>query len=374
MSLNGKEHFRIPVGISEGDLLDLVEGRLTEPRLTEVESAIAAMPSLQRLVREMRADREGVRALPTLEAPAVMLANVRAALNEEAIRALRMAEVAADAPLPRSKIVPPKPQTRIPFHLFLRPHQLALAAGLILIVGGAALVWRVIAQDARFEPTDINERFVRDDVEATPGIFPSDPRIARQEPPTETHHTPAPVVPAETTLADATVPDQPSITIDRALALAAEGRLIIRVTTAEPTRATDVLDRLARQPSTRHPWRLEHSPAPEVVAAVQRVLPAEIQSREIAYAGDPPGVPTIHVEPRAPRNFVYAGLSRLDPDALDSLLRAASSDGVRAEFVECPEPLPVRAPVIDVDAVLWWSAPPRGWTTWVSVPIVVTPE
>lgn len=374
MSLNGKENIRIPAGISEGDLLDLVEGRLREPRLTEVESAIADMPSLQRLVRDMRADREAVRGLPALEAPAFMLPTVRAVLDEDTIRTLRMAEVAADAPLPRSTIIPARSRARIPFHLSLRPHQLALAAGLVLLAGGAALVWRTIIQDARVEPTDSGNRVVRDDARSTPEVAPGGPRLARHEPPVETRHDPAPDLPAETALANATVPAQPTVTIDRALALAAEGRLIIRVTTAEPTRATDVLDRLARQPSTRLPWRLEHTPSPEVVAAVQRVLPAEIQSREIAYAGDPSNVPSIHVQPRAPKNYVYAGLSRLDPDALMSLLQAASTDGVTAEFVECPDPLPVPAPVIDVDAVLWWTAPPQGWTAWAEVPIVVTPE
>jgi hypothetical protein len=61
---------------------------------------------------------------------------------------------------------------------------------------------------------------------------------------------------------------------------------------------------------------------------------------------------------------------RLDAAAIDTLLSALSPLG-EPTLEEAPQTLPMDEAVLNPAAVVWWSQPPAGWTSWTSVPVVV---
>lgn len=176
---------------------------------------------------------------------------------------------------------------------------------------------------------------------------------------------------------------------DRALALLAEGRLLVRVQSADPTRTIAQLGRFTdRATRPGEAWRLETEVAEPIAVAMETrfapvVLPDDSRNKPLAFAADE-GVGEAReslsmaqlqqqhkVAPSSPLEAVYMADTRLDRAAMASLRSALSlGNGQVAVFEELASPIELPR-VLTPDAVLWWGRPVREWSARVYVPIVV---
>lgn len=117
------------VGIDERDLVDLIEGQIDADRRHDLETMLIKRPGLRRLVEAMRHDRAVMRAMPDEFCHADVAAGVRDVLEREALLGVSRLESEPDAPAPIAIS-----SRRI------GARQLAFAAGLLLLVGGGAIL------------------------------------------------------------------------------------------------------------------------------------------------------------------------------------------------------------------------------------------
>ena len=125
----------------EADFLAWVEGEaLPRDREAAVSRAIGADPALGRRLSSMRADRMALKSLAQVAAPASLMAGVEAALQpvleRQMLLGLRDGEEVADHP-PISIVRPVKRSIMQTFFADRMGRRLAVAAGLLLMVGGA---------------------------------------------------------------------------------------------------------------------------------------------------------------------------------------------------------------------------------------------
>lgn len=190
---------------TELDLLGWIEGDLPTDRRALVERALAADPALRRRLDAMAADRRILRELPPIAAPAGL---VRAALDASE----------------REALLGPAPSLRPGVLARLgAPRRVALAAGLLLVIGGGALVvWT----------GQLNPRATRTDNIATSG--------AESTPSTDTRPSDAALAmaPMESRRADASEPMRVSRR-DASTLTAADDRSAAEIAAA-PAIATDM--------------------------------------------------------------------------------------------------------------------------------------
>ncbi len=130
----------------EADLLALIEGQpLSASQRAAIDAALAADPALAALIRSgaLQADREQLRTLGDVRAPADMLSRVETMLEREALLSLSAAELASapDQSLPISRV---QPQGRSVWSIvthsqWARP--LAAAAGIALVAGISLMIF-----------------------------------------------------------------------------------------------------------------------------------------------------------------------------------------------------------------------------------------
>lgn len=193
-------------------------------------------------------------------------------------------------------------------------------------------------------------------------------------------------------------PDAP----ERALKAAREGRLIIRVRSSDPEQARARLASIAseKQPDART-WRLSTASQPEIIAAATRAVPSIAEriaaereqfsrARQMASALAETGQPTsamLNIAPAEPRfdPREHGGVFLLDVVASDKAIGLAktvlagtllgktpglepAADAI--ELVELENSVP-SLPSTQVEAVMWWTQPPKDWIAHASVPVVI---
>lgn len=436
----------LPPGLDEVDLLAWIEGdSLPRNREVAVARLLSEHPTLARRLDAMRCDREALRAMPADErAPAGLLANVQVALQPLMERQMLLGlqdDGANEQQVPVSLVVPAR---RSVWDLLggSTGRKFAMAAGFLLLVGGTTyLTTSMIMRSGTGGPGpgpvaiyDGGESFgalMHDGVPADEGmsIASADGARASGAPgsgdltfsdedlgeagtsrmamaPMEANDDPAGDGLGDDGFAIATLPEGDeageagtaiaeaggAMSMERALQLAQENRLVIRVRVAEGQTQREGADRVAnRLRRTGAGWRFAGD-APQVLASavapstngfdVRRPRPvpdvmagADIRLPHGALYGPPAPGAMIELPPL--RASVYVVQSRLDSTSLESLKTALS--GVAADVVleEADVPLPdyeAHEHSLAPTAVLWWGQSPSAWTWWTSVPVVVEPR
>lgn len=382
-------NFPLPSGLSEADLLALVEGEpLDRDRREVIRVILGRNPALARTIEAMRRDRAVLRSMDDVAAPAGLIGAVEAALQpvleREMLLGLREGEPVEDHP-PVSRVIPRNTSGR----------RLAMAAGLLLVVGSGALVVTTMMRGPGGATTPVvvapkiegSARIADAGVKAALPAPTKELAVAEHRlPPTELADAAAMGPPYDSTLADSTVdapewgppapgPIEP---IDAAV-LAAEHRLVIRVV-APDSRVLAIADQL------KHPrlsaWQLAGEtpaalaialdPGVEHRAAPTREVPAIAANESTAPPGGTIGAPAPETSV-AQLPSVFLLNTRLDEASLKAL-RSALRDAGASEVVfdEQESVLPVGESLISApSAVLWWSAGPAGWSGWGQVPVVI---
>lgn len=417
----------------EGDLLAFVEGEpLPREQERAVAAALAADPALARKLERMRADRSALRSMPAVAAPSGLLDAVESALQpvleRQMLLGLRDGRALEDHP-PVSVVQPARRSVLGSLFAERAGRRMALAAGLLLVVGGAsyfaATMIRPVSPARPLEIADAARR-----VSAPAG--PSSPRIGRgpdqtaqrmlaerpvaadrsiaaaptqakalggtannaspsatlaQTKPEEPPFSPPPA-PSQVASAPGLNPEDLGIDSARAVELAKQGRLVIRLRAPDPfvlSHPSVIADRVRR--SSPAMWRLGDEappqlasllhaappPVPEPIARPSAPSAPVVASDDLSkdmYGPPAPSLPrTAAPFTTQPVPTVYLVQTRLDAAAIDGLRGALAPYG-EATLEESAQPLPLEDS-LNPAAVVWWSQPPSGWTWWASVPIVI---
>jgi hypothetical protein len=179
------------------------------------------------------------------------------------------------------------------------------------------------------------------------------------------------------------------IGIERAMDLAREGRLAIRIVASDPREAAARVGQLAqRKPDPRRMWRLttadEQTTRLATVGIPTRDQVERKRDWDLSFArlmaGEMEMSPPVAID-GTPRRVAYdprqdGGVFVLDaaltPQALGlvkSTLRAsgAGTEG-RIEFVELDE---ATSPSSSAESVMWWTQPTTSWVARAAIPVVV---
>ena len=195
------------------------------------------------------------------------------------------------------------------------------------------------------------------------------------------------------TLAASVAAESGPIGIERAMELAREGRLAIRIVASDPREAAARVGQLAqRKPDPRRMWRL--TTADEQTTRLATVgIPTrdEVERKrdwDLSFArlmaGEMEMSPPVAID-GTPRRVAYdprqdGGVFVLDaaltPQALGlvkSTLRASGAAGGagtegRIEFVELDE---ATSPSSSAESVMWWTQPTTSWVARAAIPVVV---
>jgi len=367
-------------------LLALVEGEsLSSSDRSNAERVLASDPALARLVESLRADRLALVALggaPVLP-PGDMLDRIAAALDAAALRALAGEEADAATAVPVSRVEYARPSViaTLGASRWLRPA--ALAAG-VLLAGGIVLVSAraILNRQAPSVPLAVNPA-----PEA-----PSPEPVAAPSALAHANHTdilppaiPETITPTSTSDAPGTrvaaAKPRYGIPLDRALELAAEGRLAIRVRAAgDPSIARQRIARVA--PAQDGPLdeslRLAVATPMPAPSGPSVPVPGPIPAPAIAVAGPKPVTPTplaptleSPAQPAPWRLVDSTFVARLGPSRaeLRALLRSLESGAIAVEAIELPQPLHPGLGT-DADELLWWTRA-ATWSEPLRVPVAL---
>lgn len=397
----------LPAGLTETDLIDMVDGTVPAEREWVVIDALQTWPALALLVKQLRMDRLGLSALADAPetAPANMMEAIEARLDRQALSELVHEAEEASAPIAISRVQPIGSGTgRGVIRLIAESvwaRRLATAAS-ITIVGGLGVlgVRELLRQWPRLPGTV--------PVATGNGGNAPAPALAPKIEVADAGEAPAPPIdrPSGPDLAAAPAPsdatptageDDRPLTAAEALALAREGRLVVTVRTTKLEGTLKQLESMSRaSASTDMRWRsqdLSNLPSELAMLAVPLPDPALDPrppmdptfvgpERPPAMASDGAGSPGVllpqtrpeglafepaHVRVRAIRTVrMNAEVQRLE-DLLSDL--NVSKDAV-AKFRALPTPIEDR-PSLDPESVLWWVSGSDGWTRKLTLPIVV---
>lgn len=436
MTASGPNHAR-PQMPDEADLLAWVEGEpLPRDRELAVARALEADKALARRLEAMRRDQAVLCSMPEVACPPGLVRAVESQLQpmleRQMLLDLRDGASVHDH-IPISIVQPVKKSIVAAFLRDRVGRRLAMAAGLLLVVGGVS-IWATMSFSQWTTPKPVlatNSKELKKDnaarmTEASPipaaaapdsgtSIAMGDAKRSTSQAAPEASKTgsdvgestlaaadrPAepllPTVEPESPLvasnpepefaAAANVETSPDIDTARAVELAQEGRLVIRLRATDPTIATQpsrVADRIKRADSSM--WRLGGEPPSEVLARLspppapepelsrEPSRPMVLSSREGLASDLAPGFdgPPRPPEWLPPAKTVYMIETRLDEQSLDSLLSAIQGTYGDAIFEEASEPLPEDAMTpLNPAAVVWWNQPASGWVRWANVPLVI---
>lgn len=388
-------------------MLAWVEGEPLSPEANAaVARALLADPALARQLELMRRDRIALCSLPEESAPRDLVAAVEAALQPVLERELLLGLQGAEPVESMPVVSMVRPEKRGIFQTFLvdrAGRRMALAASLLVIIGGATW-WATTTFTGA--PSPVRPIALNDSSRSSP-IVPdaaagSSTEIAPADASTASSLTMS-TAPTPEATAPSLVEDTPIVVasaeeligpvrtaMDDALAaeLARERKLVVRVVSREASTAPRrVCDRVRKE---------LNSPAIKLASAVPPELTVALEVRPLDAPRPAPVTPeapvfaaidgaSIYVGPPAPREVpiieetepqpLYVVQARLDAATMSQLrtsLERAGRDEV--VFEERYEPLPLAsggAPVLTPQAVLWWSNPPAGWTSWGEVPVII---
>ncbi|MCC7389047.1 MAG: hypothetical protein IT431_09800 [Phycisphaerales bacterium] len=368
---------RLPIDIDT--LAALVEGDLDSREADEVrERLLTADPELAHRVEMMCQDRVVVRTLGDELPPAGLAEAVIARLEREALVGLAESG-AGGATIPVSRVLTHQPGRWAGARRWLTSPAgagLALAAALALAVGVGI---QLLPSRSPGVPTPdpmgpiALESAVPDDRGAPPEAMASKAVVAPE----------VPDAPAQLATAEAEHP-APSAEVyitddlDRVLTLMAEGRLLVRVRSVEPTETAAQLARLVgRTDRPGEAWRLDDEVTEPVAVAMEIKFSPMVSERGPTVFADGERTGGSEAAPQRTRQqpsaleAVYLADTRADRAALLALRAALSlGDGQVAVFEELPEPLELPR-VFTPDAVLWWGRPAGEWADRGFVPVVI---
>jgi hypothetical protein len=391
----------LPAGLTEADLLALVEGEaLPRERAGVVAKAVAANPALARELEAMKRDREHLRALGDVKAPSGLMDSVEAALQPVFERQMLLGLAEGDnihERPPVSMVVP----RRAPL---LSGRRLAIAAGIALVAGGVAFT--VLAPSIGGGPAPMPGRSgpiarnTQAPAEITPPQVAPQPEtaLAKGDAPAgaigavasagdDPQYGPLPseadtgaVAMADTEPSDPAGPPAPeAIGAAQAVALAAEHRLVIRVIPSDG-RFDRITEKLAVRP--KGAWQLAGAAPIELASLLDaqsgRPLPdgsvpdrshmaSDRGAPDVVSLPGPPGPPDYAAAPS-----VYLINARMDEGTFQALEASLRDTGADVLFEESAQALPMdSAPITTPAAVLWWGSGPSGWAVWGSVPVVI---
>lgn len=390
-SNHGGGGFALPAGVSEEVVLAWVDGELDG---AEQARLAREHPGLATLVRAMRDDARRVASLPLARSPEDMAERVTSVLEREALLGMeRSAAVDAEPPSMRITTVRRTPAW-VP--------RLAIAAGFVLLAGGAAWLARVAYQSLPSRPplgpvAALDKKPAELGVSEAEGVrTDADTRVAlnAESAPAEGNVAQPMTIAAapaagfardEGAKASLAKGDAPGLSVASAMELAREGRLVIRVHASESV-GTKLASANARS------WRVVGD-APSGVAlalALPRALPAPAERRSeptVIAGADAAGTGAI-VDLQAAREAARsmskdAGPTALtlelspDEGTLESVLAALRSNG--HDVVVSLEALPPGTTLDDLGIVrqqnaqdlLWWTRPVEAWTPRVLAPVVI---
>jgi hypothetical protein len=356
-------------------MLEWVEGKLS--RIEEANRAASTRAGVGDRVRQMQANRRALQSLGDVRAPAELMDRVLVALEREALLGLTNGEDVSDHP-PIS-IATHQVTVRRNSNLQKWAPQLALAAGLLLLVGGAAYWGSTLIKPAPKGGVVANN-------DATPVVPPPDLGDAAtlkesQRLATAGSEATSLAPPDESPVTTAMAAPDEEMTDERILRLAREGRLVMRVKARDFSRLAQVeaMDTL----KDGRTWRVSKDVPQEVAVAVAqptRTDPmTEPHDAQPTIASVAPfiasGALGFPVPPGIELPQVTTRTYLIDfPDTQKTLaaIKATLSDRLRAtiEFEELETPVALPR-MVDPDALLWWTLPPSSWTQRVTVPVVV---
>ncbi|MFG0283287.1 MAG: anti-sigma factor family protein [Phycisphaerales bacterium JB039] len=370
MSERGAIWNDLPARIDEHALLAWVEDRLEDADRREVEAALRARPALLGRLEAMRMDRETLAGLGDERAPAQLMDSIEQTLERDALLGLADGrDLLRSAPI--STVVV---RRRSPV-LARVGRGLALAALVAIAAGAAAWFGPQLLKPAP-APAPVGPMAQRapepapEPEIALPGVIDDGMRLAAAPDPLE-------VSPVE-------LPGPATMGLDEALALAAQGRLAIRVKSETFDLASLRMAQLAERPSVRDAgWRVRRDGDERAVA----LLPTPDQfGPEVASfdpgamaAGSEPA-PAAHgpevIGPRmAPQRIgrSYIASFALTEASLERLLDQLSVRCGSTPALEALEsPLWLDGPV-SADAILWWGAGADAVGLWAAAPVVLEP-
>jgi len=419
----------LPVGLTESDLVDLVDGLLPTEREGVVIEALRQHPRLGLLVKNMRADRAEVAELAhtRIAMPTNMLEAVEAKLNRAALSELVAASEEAPSSIPISRVLPMRRSVVSVIAENMWARRIATAASVAIVAGIGYVSVREAAKRwpsmsglvATNRPTDgsANGRADR----PTPDIdshTPGHTDLARAE------NTNAVGDESERPSVDVTIAANPSamvpdganepgeLTLAELVRMAEAGRLVITVRSTAYEGTLRHLQELSRTANHDIRWRAyETNALPQELAAL--ATPMQDEAAAKSWPGRPgrsempvptfaddgsapvittpamttfvPGVSASAVPMLGgPAHSVVVRTLRLvqmpaDERSLDGLLKDINVvKGHTARFRVLPEANAINAkPPLDPESVLWWSRGGGGGSAWVKrvvVPVVVEME
>ncbi len=399
----------LPAGLTETDLVDMVDGTVPAEREWVVIDALQANPQLGLLVKQLRMDRLGMTMLAddVETAPANMRESIEARLDRQALNELVHEAEEASAPIPISRVQPigsgaGRGLIRV-IAESVWARRMATAASIAIVGGLGVLGVRELLRKWPRLPGTVPVASTASGTQAAPGDVP-DVKIAgagdEPAPPAESQSpTEIAAGPAPNTQAQPEQATERPLTAAEAVALAQEGRLVITVRTSKLEGTLKQLESMSRaSASTDMRWRSQDlanlpiemamlavplpdptlDPRPPMDPALVGPVQPPIMASD-AHAAPAPGVQAPRPQPAAigfapPQVRVRAIRTvqmSADVQELEDLLSDlnVSKDAV-ARFRVLPTPIEDR-PSLDPESVLWWTAGSDGWTHRVTLPIVV---
>lgn len=376
----------LPAGLTEADLVDMVDGDVPPQREALVIDALQQRPAIGLLVKQMRADQARVQAMAELTpaAPTNLLEGIQAKLDRDALAELVQEAEEASAPIPFSQAPRVSGHGGIIRVLAESPwaRRFATAASLAIVAAIGAVGIREVSKRWPSLPGTVNVVNGGGAESTSPAI------VVTPAPADESLNGTAPIA-APTELATAEQPLAPEapapLTAAQALAMAREGRLVVTVRSARLGETLRHLEGLSRTAAADVRWRaydLELLPSELATLSTPRSIePAAVPDGPAAplfFAGTSSTASTgfvgpvpAEVPPRLVVKSVHVIRMAADATRLTDLVRDLNitRDQV-AEFHLLPAPIE-HGPSLEPESVLWWSGSSESWTPRIMVPIVV---
>lgn len=404
---------QLPLGVSEADVAEVISPPrlMTAERraeLARIEAKLMADGRWSGLIAELQA-QAGVLSRPVdVVLPAGIARGVESRLNELALQELIASEQAADT-IPVSRVTFSNGRSWLDAWRSTPARGLAVAAAVLLAVGAGWLLVDSVRKSWPGLPKTVVARSDGDGAGASApaGTNPANDERAIEVAGTDTENLVDPSA-LHTVLAKSDMPPvAEAITPERALALAAEGRLAVRVRTLRPDHVEHQLNRLARDPSG--PWKRirEDAPLGTAYASLWTSRPLEMPGRD----GPSGPSPTVIAGSGAGEQDRGSGVDATPGPSISPLVQSITVDSLyevrvaetpqdiealRAkvlerwnaakgsneeaglvgfvcgvEFAELDVPARMEAPTMDPRDVLWWTTPGERWLKQVRVPVVI---
>ncbi|MFO0830231.1 MAG: hypothetical protein U0637_00170 [Phycisphaerales bacterium] len=372
--------------LSEEQLVDWIDGNVSPEDASRLARS-SGRPDLAGRVAQMQRQKAVLASVEDEQAPAELYDRVMAAVERDVLLGV------ARAPSP--DIVEPRLQlagvetgvgARATRALQGNMPRFALAAGLLLMAGGLAY-FGSIAYQASKKPLVKIAQNDPSGTSNTPGSpvaggtrsVAEDRGVANEG---TAHGGAAPEGAAPQPVSVAQEPTLREVGVDEAVALAAEGRLAIRVLAQKPENMARI-ERDVSKPTGERQWRLTRGVPAEVVAAV---VPARQGSSAPTVASGHSALSLISpfIGPGAAISMLTAaadplarvkGTFLVDVPATREQLNVVATVfknqlGAAVVFEELPSP--VDAPSIpQAQDLLWWTQPSGQWVPRATVPLVV---